>query len=34
LPREDIERLYDYYKVDFDMFGYSYPAEYIQGPML
>ena len=30
LPRTFIIRLYDYYKLDFDMFGYKYPAEYIQ----
>jgi len=29
LPKTYIERLYDYYMVDFGMFGYDYPQEFI-----
>ncbi len=29
IPRDWIERLYHYYKLDFEMFGYDPPTEYI-----
>lgn len=29
LPKSFIKRLYDYYKVDFEMFGYDFPQTYI-----
>ena len=30
LPRKFIERLYDYYKLDFQMFGFEVPTKYIE----